>query len=306
MTSAADDSAVRGTEWRARLQGLVPEDIDRKRVAIIGCGSVGSFLASELVRSGVRRLLLIDPDRVEWPNLTRTVYGHRDVGRMKVEALSDVLRGIFADVQVETSAGAIQLLQPKFERVFGDVDLVISAVDEPQATGLVDRYCYGLGIPALFVALYKGARGGEVIVTLRDRTPCFHCSTGGVRKVAEDSGLDSVDRNRRDYGTNRLLAEVALGSDIHFVCCAAAKLALSALTMNSAPSELSRFLSSQLDTKCNYVMLGMTPSYFVFPMTHASAMGQHAFQSLWAQTDSNPECEVCGLEEHRAALQSPA
>ena len=132
---------VRGAEWRKRLEGLVPEGVGHRKVAILGCGSVGSFIACELVRAGVRDLLLVDPDHVEWPNLTRTVYGHRDVGRPKVEALADCLQAIFADVKVTAKAVPIQMLGPTLREDFSGVSLVISAVDEPPATGFINRHC---------------------------------------------------------------------------------------------------------------------------------------------------------------------
>jgi molybdopterin/thiamine biosynthesis adenylyltransferase len=261
-------------------------------------------MASELARAGVQDYFLIDPDVVEWPNLTRTVYGHKDIGRPKVDALADHLKGIFADITVATHAGTVQQLAPDFATTFRDVSLVVCAVDEPPATGLINRYCYALGIAAVFVGLYKGAKGGEVIVTLPEKTPCFHCSTGGMRRVVEDTGIEGVSRTQRDYGTNRLVAEVALGSDIHFVCCAAVKLCLSILSRSGegATSELALFFQQQQAERCNFVMLGMTPNYFMFPTTHATAIGQYAFQSLWAQTSSDDQCDVCGLPENREPL----
>jgi molybdopterin/thiamine biosynthesis adenylyltransferase len=41
------------------------------RVAIVGCGALGSFHAAALLRAGVRRLVLIDRDYVELNNLQR-------------------------------------------------------------------------------------------------------------------------------------------------------------------------------------------------------------------------------------------
>ena len=80
-------SVSRDDSWAKRLDGLLPAGIGNKRVAIIGCGSVGSFVADELARSGIRNFLLIDPDIVEWPNLTRAAFGYQDIGKAKVVAL---------------------------------------------------------------------------------------------------------------------------------------------------------------------------------------------------------------------------
>ncbi len=311
-------------QWRTRLEGLVPEGLSQQKVLLVGCGSVGSFMATELVRSGLRHITLLDPDTVEWPNLTRTVYGHADVGRPKVQALSDHLQGIFPDVQALLHPVALHDLGVGLMDLLASTDLVISAMDDPRANGLLDRCAYALGKPVVFTGLYRGAKGGEVLVTWPEITPCFHCSTGGVRKMAEETGLERVERSVRDYGTNRLVAEVALGADIHWVSAAAVKVALSLLACQlAAPvhagstqahlselqagtpdfgqvqGRLAGFMARQLHEGCNYLILGMEPDYFLFPSTHAQAHGQYAFQSIWASTSRNDHCEVCGLPENR-------
>ena len=67
-----------------------PEKVDG-RIHIIGCGSVGSTLAELLVRNGLTRLTLWDFDRVEPHNISNQMFRHQDIGRLKVEALRDIL-----------------------------------------------------------------------------------------------------------------------------------------------------------------------------------------------------------------------
>ena len=296
MSGGARDAA-----WRRRLEGLVPSQVDECRVLIAGCGSVGSFLASELARAGVRRFTLIDPDTVEWANLTRTVYGHRDIGRAKTDALADHLRGIFEDIEVEAHRSTLQDLGDGLRIAVAGADLVIGAMDDPKGTGRLNRYAYGLGVPAVFVGLYRGAKGGEIVMTQPGRSSCFQCATGGVREVADEMGGEQVAR-ARDYGTSRLVAEVALGSDIHHVCTAGVKVGLSILAQREEAAPLGRFVGAALDKGSNFLVLGMTPDYFLFPSTHKDAVGQHAFQSLWLATASRAECPVCGDAENREPL----
>lgn len=298
MSQPGGSTSSRDTSWHERLAGLVPPEIMSRRVLIAGCGSVGSFVASELVRSGVRKLILVDPDIVEWANITRTVYGHADVGRPKVEALSSHLLQIFPDLEIETKQCTLQDLGEDLRKLLSDTDIVVGAVDDPKGTGRLNRYTFASNKPSVFVGLYRGAKGGEVILSIPDRTPCFHCSTGGVRQASEELSSEPVARER-DYGSNRLVAEVALGSDIHFVCAAAVKLVLSTLALQHNPGPLADFVQKALDEGNNYAIFGMTSDYFLFPETHRGAVGQYAFQSLWLKTSSRPECTVCGDIENR-------
>ncbi|SRR6266702_2715734 len=149
----------RDGSWFDRLDGVVPSGIPTKSVAIIGCGSVGSFVADELARAGISKFLLIDPDIVEWRNLTRTIYGYAAVGQPKVDALKTHLMSIFPDVSASTLCIEVQRLRPQLRDLLGSVDLVVSALDDPEASGIVDRYCYALSKPALFVGIYNLSRG---------------------------------------------------------------------------------------------------------------------------------------------------
>lgn len=88
--------------WR-RLRGL--------RVALVGCGRTGSLLAVGLRKLGVRRLALLDPDRLEPHNLGEMdAVGPEHVGRPKAEALAEALGGA-------ARVAWLRMLTPVFESV---------------------------------------------------------------------------------------------------------------------------------------------------------------------------------------------
>lgn len=71
---------------------------DDTRIHIIGCGSVGSTLAENLARCGVTKMTLWDFDRVEAHNICNQMFRQQDVGRLKVEALKDILMDINPEI----------------------------------------------------------------------------------------------------------------------------------------------------------------------------------------------------------------
>lgn len=71
---------------------------DDARVHIIGCGSVGSTVAENLVRMGVTKLTLWDFDTVEAHNIVNQMFRQKDIGKLKVEALRDLLIEINPEV----------------------------------------------------------------------------------------------------------------------------------------------------------------------------------------------------------------
>lgn len=75
-----------------------PEDLT-SRIHIVGCGSVGSVLAENLVRFGITKVTLYDFDTVEAKNVANQLFTAADVGRPKVEALADHLASINPDIR---------------------------------------------------------------------------------------------------------------------------------------------------------------------------------------------------------------
>jgi sulfur carrier protein ThiS adenylyltransferase len=71
---------------------------NKERIHIMGCGSVGSTIAENLVRSGVTNLALWDFDKVEKKNLANQMFRYADIGKPKVDALFEILKEINPDI----------------------------------------------------------------------------------------------------------------------------------------------------------------------------------------------------------------
>lgn len=67
---------------------------DNAKIHIVGCGSVGSTIAENLARCGVKNMVLYDFDTVEAHNIVNQMFRQQDVGKLKVEALKDILTDI--------------------------------------------------------------------------------------------------------------------------------------------------------------------------------------------------------------------
>lgn len=76
-------------------------DKDDARIHIVGCGSVGSTIAENLARCGVTKMTLWDFDTVEPRNICNQMFRQQDVGKLKVEALKDILTDINPDIADE-------------------------------------------------------------------------------------------------------------------------------------------------------------------------------------------------------------
>jgi molybdopterin/thiamine biosynthesis adenylyltransferase len=101
-----------------------------KRVAIIGCGAIGGYIAHSLIRLGAGagnkgRLTLIDPDSVLPGNLGRHVLGFPALLLPKAQALKDELSSQFPYTSVRAFVGDAR----EHARLF-DEDLIIDATGD--------------------------------------------------------------------------------------------------------------------------------------------------------------------------------
>ncbi|MBI5006205.1 MAG: ThiF family adenylyltransferase [Nitrosomonadales bacterium] len=124
------------------------------RIGIVGCGGIGSTIAYLLAGMGVRRFMLVDPDRVEKGNLTRQVlFQLSDVGKPKVDSLSTALQDRFGDFEIEKLSASA--LNQQAIRLLANADTIICAGDNPPdlAHRLRERIPKNVGIWACGYAL---------------------------------------------------------------------------------------------------------------------------------------------------------
>ncbi|WP_242371945.1 ThiF family adenylyltransferase [Anaeromyxobacter sp. SG26] len=274
----------------ARSAGLVSAALRERTVLVAGCGSVGSYLAEALARSGVGAFALVDPESVEAPNLSRTGYEVGDLGRAKVEALARRLLAVQPAVGLSLHATALDALGPApLDTLVRAADLVVAATDDPAGQRLLDRFAYARGRPALFVGLYAGAQGGEVVMSVPGRTPCYLCATRTRGALAREGG----GAREIDYGTARLRGELAIGPDVHHVASAAAKLGLSLLLAGSG-APLAALAETALSDGTPYLTTSTVPGYWFYPQVFGDTPGQHAYQSVWLTPAPRQDCPVCG------------
>src|SRR5665647_3638505 len=92
-------------------------------VAVVGCGGLGGYIAEQLARVGVGRLVLFDGDRFEVSNLNRQIMATElNIGQWKVEAAQERLRSVNSEVQVEAVRGWFE--EDKAPQMLREVDLV--------------------------------------------------------------------------------------------------------------------------------------------------------------------------------------
>ena len=149
------------------------------RVAIVGCGALGTHLADMLARAGVGRLILIDRDIVEWSNLQRQVlFDEADAQAATPKALAAAarLRQINSDITIDPRV--LDLDGEAARTLVEEVDLVLDGSDAFETRYLINDACVEAGIPWIYSAVV-GADGMTMNchtpINADARTPCLRC-----------------------------------------------------------------------------------------------------------------------------------
>ena len=95
---------------------------------IIGCGRNGSLLAHALVRTGARRLTLVDPDTTELCNLDGDGYLPDHITRPKADALAESLRAVNPTIEAQPLAYSVS--DSRILPAAREADVLITAVDD--------------------------------------------------------------------------------------------------------------------------------------------------------------------------------
>jgi molybdopterin/thiamine biosynthesis adenylyltransferase len=127
------------------------EVLGRINVVSIGAGGLGSFIAQGLVRSGIRSLIVVDPDLVDRTNLPRQLYFAGDLGQPKAVRL---VRNIAGDaIAGARLIGMAMRYEEASEHYALPADLMMVNVDNNACRALAAREARTRRIPAIFTML---------------------------------------------------------------------------------------------------------------------------------------------------------
>ena len=122
------------------------------RVAVVGCGGLGGYIAEMLIRLGVGTIVAVDGDCFDETNLNRQLLCTREtLGTGKAEAVQARAAAINADVRVIAVSEYIDA--DNALRILDGCDLVIDALDSIDARKTVHDACSELNIHMVYGAI---------------------------------------------------------------------------------------------------------------------------------------------------------
>lgn len=253
------------------LNGDAP--LTSKSVALIGCGTIGGYLARALVQLGAgsnERLLLIDNDSLKPENLGRHALGARWLWKNKAKALCDDIIQDFPDAIVSASQGPAQA---SLERLVA-YDLVIDATGDEQLSNTLNAFALKATRddptfpPVLFSMIFgNGIAAQSFLSTWRDDKACFRC----LKPIFGDNWRFNPIKSNAS-SVDLVVRPCAQGSFTPF--SVSASLGCASLTAQHAADVFNRSYSGDLRTIC------FDP--------------QNCINHPWRSVSASENCPACG------------
>ena len=180
------------------------EHLESLTVAIVGIGGTGSIAAEQLAYLGVRKFILIDPDRIDLTNLNRVVGAlANDIGRRKTEVAADMIARIVADPSVRSVEGDVT--RTRIARELRGADFIFSCTDSHGSRAVIQQIAYQYLIPCIDVGSVISANNAHItgihgrIQALAPGLPCFSCCELLDSEEVRRDMMNAQERERDVY-----------------------------------------------------------------------------------------------------------
>lgn len=235
----------------SRNAGLLETDILQGKTAILaGLGSVGSFVAMQLVKAGVSKFILCDGDTLEINNLSRHWLSLEHLGEFKVDAIAQEIKRVNPFAEVKSFRGLIQDAPTAlFSDVVREEGIVVATGDNRMCAAQANIVAQKLDLSFVAIGCWVRASSGEVFTWNKD--------TGLPTYADAFDGLISDDRDvahRAYFGEEADSANVrfepGIWEDITFVTEIGIKLALDMMNLHE-----DRYTMRVYDHLTNYTLV---------------------------------------------------
>ena len=267
----------------SQLAGHWPiETLRATAVLVVGVGSIGAEIATNLAAYGVGRLDLLDPDRLLWHNTVRHVLSDREVGRFKTDALRDTLAARWPDLDVRSHAKDVVGNADEVRVLLQEGDAVVCATDGIASRRAVSHLARRAGRDAILTSVLEDGAFGEVL-RLR-RAPdegCLLCRRAHLYGTGRMDPERALERGYGDGDPHRPMT--AVGSDLHLMGALAAKVTIASLLQRHGHND------QRLPGEQAVVALRPQPDFKApFDLNRATQVQWHP------ATPPRPDCVTCG------------
>lgn len=232
------------------------QSLHGKRVLLLGCGGIGSWLGEYIARAGAQALSLFDPAVIDGGLLARQNYTEDDIGSRKATALARGIRLISDTVEVVASEEA----------------------PDPQQFDLVIDATVSRNVAALWTVLHR--QGAELPLIARVSTDANSGSLGLVTICPPGSSKapEEIDEHVGEQVGAQPGLELyrVFWQDMNPAEALIPTLGCSVPTYHGSAADLAAVSSTALNFVCRHLAKGLAGSH-LFALPHSGVSPAHTF-----------------------------
>jgi molybdopterin/thiamine biosynthesis adenylyltransferase len=199
--------------------------LSTRKVGIVGLGSLGSKVATSLARSGFKEFLLVDDDYFSVGNIARNELTFADVGRNKVDAVSNKIELLANDVNVETKTSRINgqessLVMANTLKKLSECDILVDATANPDVSIILASIANKHKVALYWGEIFAGGCGGIIARAHPEYDPNPNAVRDGIFKYCETLPAAPF-KSAHEYGDAPM---IAYDSDVGFIASALTRL----------------------------------------------------------------------------------
>lgn len=159
----------------------------KKKVLLIGCGSIGGYIAIELVKAGIEHMMLVDPDFLYETNIFRHVLGLEYINQYKSVALQRYLEKNIPNLKLTSLEENIEEAIQEEEIEFEKYDVIISASGNHNVNRWINKFIHDKEIKTPVVYAWNEVLGvgNHVAYIQHGYKGCYECFFGRDEETGE-------------------------------------------------------------------------------------------------------------------------
>ncbi len=158
------------------LNEQIGNTVSDKQITVVGAGSLGSYIISELIYAGFRKITIIDDDSFQYENTFRHKNRYFSNGLPKVDLLKIELQHIHPEIEIIAIKEALSADNVDRLRVLSS-DIIVFTVGSSDLQLKLNRVLYNkdIKIPIYHAWLESDGQTSHVVAIRNYHQGCFEC-----------------------------------------------------------------------------------------------------------------------------------
>ena len=159
----------------------------KKKILVVGCGSIGGYLACELAKAGYEDITLVDNDLLGEENVFRHVLGMEYVSQYKCVALANYIRKNIPEVSLKTLSEKLENIVLEGDIELDHYDLIVSATGDQNLNRWINAFVIEnqIEVPVVYAWNEVYGIGNHVALFRYGNEACYECMFGRDENTGE-------------------------------------------------------------------------------------------------------------------------